>query len=420
MHFKHNTILLLLPSLFIFFSCRNKGEEFVQKQIEKAIDLGEEHPQEALSILDSVQNPEDLSQTNYMLYQIADVRANRNANNLIREDQLKLITEAIVFFEKEGDTKNSFLANYYAARAYRFPYSSQANTAQELTHYLKAYSYAEKMNDSLSMGKTLYNIGVMYYDQGINDSTNSYLKRATPLFNNYPHAQVQAFRMLALSYYLKNDYVNALLYLDKGKPLLKEKDNKQYEYAYNTLYGNIYKSEKEYNQSIDYLSKNITDSIPESEKARTALNLLEIYTTTNQLDSAAYYATYAEPKLKDIQENKLLLFAYTILQEYYSKLGDTARSKAYSILFKDIEKVIKEQNEAETLFIADKEFKTNQLDKSQSGYQKVFYYLIISMLVLTVLILFIIKRIKRKREKLINQQEKQMEDLNQNVARSKP
>lgn len=144
--------------------------------------MGEEQPQEALSILDSIQNPDNLSETNYMLYQIADVRANRNAYNLIREDQAKSITKSAAFFEKKGDTKNSFLANYYAAIANDEHYSYRVNTAQELTHYLKAYFYAKQKNDSLNMGKTLYNIGLMYAEQNVLDSTDIYLKKALPFF----------------------------------------------------------------------------------------------------------------------------------------------------------------------------------------------------------------------------------------------
>jgi len=86
---KPNAILLFIFTVILFTSCKYKESNLSQKQIERAINLGEEQPQEALSILDSIQKPEDLSLINYMLYQIADVRANRNANNLIREDQLR-------------------------------------------------------------------------------------------------------------------------------------------------------------------------------------------------------------------------------------------------------------------------------------------------------------------------------------------
>jgi len=411
MYLKKHTILLLIISLLFLFSCTKKEADFVQKQIGRAIDLGEEEPRVALSILDSIQNPEDLDKENYMLYQIADVRANRNANNLIREDQANSITRAAVFFEKKGDQKNAFLANYYTAIANDGQYSYRSNTAQELTHYLKSYFYAEKMNDSLSMGKTLYNIGLMYYDQGVNDSTNSYLNRAVPLLKNYPHIQVQAYRMLAFSYYLKNDYKPALLNLDKGASLLNYKDNNRFLYAYNTLYGIIYQDSKEYNKAVDYLVKNMTDSIPDKEKVRTALNLIEIYTSTNKLDSANCYVTYAEPKLKYIQEEKLLLFGYMVLRDYYLDQGDTTRSKIYSNLFRERQCIIKKENEAETLFMADKKFKIGQLEKSRAEYQKIIYYLIGCMLVIIVLFIVILKRVKTSRDKLIKQQERMIEDF---------
>jgi len=418
MHFKYNATLLLVFTLFFLFSCADKEVLFVQKQIERAIDLGEENPKEALFILDSIQNPEDLSQTNYMLYQIADVRANRNANNLIREDQAKSITKAAAFFENKGDTRNSFLANYYAAIANNGQYSYRTNTAQELRYYLKAYSYAEKMNDSLNMGKPLYNIGLMYAEQNVLDTTNIYLKKALPFFKENSTYLTQTYRLLAFVRYTNKDNKQALLYLDKGEPLFRYKNNKKYSYLYNTLYGIIYQSQGNYNQAISYLTKNMTDSIPEKEKIRTAFNLIEIYTTINKLDSAGYYVAYSEPKLKDIVEKKLLLFAYMVLQEYYLEIGDTDVSKVYLTVFKQMNNIIKKENDAEILFITDKEFKIDQLEKSQIEYQKIICYLGVCMLVLIALFLLLIKRVKARRDKVIKQQEKAIEDLKLSVNKT--
>lgn len=222
---------------------------------------------------------------------------------------------------------------------------------------------------------------------------------------------LQTYRLLAFVSYNNKDNKQALFYLNKGEPLLKYKTNNKFSYLYNTLYGIIYQAQGNYNQSISFLSKNMTDSIPEWEKARTAVNLLEIYTTINKLDSAAYYRTYAEPRLNNIQEDKLLLFGYKVLQEYYSKIGNIARSEVYSTLFNRMQSIIKEQNEAETLFTVTKEFKTNQLDKLQIKYKEILIYFIIGVLVFIMFILFIIKQIKTKRDKLIKLQEMEIEKL---------
>lgn len=411
MHLKYNTALLLFICFVFFLSCADKRDVLVQRQIERAIDLGEEQPQVALLILDSIQNPDDLDEENYMLYQIADVRANRNVNNLIREDQTKSIIKASTFFENKGDTKNAFLANYYTARAYRFQYDRQVNTAQELTHYLKAYSYAEKMNDSLSMGKTLYNIGLMYAEQNIFDSTETYIKRALPLFKENTTYQTQAYRLLAFIYYTNKNKEQSLYYLDKGEPLLKEKANKRYSYLYNSLYGIIYQDFMEYDKAINYFEKNMSDNISEKEKVRTALSLIDIYISINKLDSAKYYVEYAEPKLNNIQENELLLFAYIVLQEYYLEFGDTSKAKEYLNLFGQMQNIIKKQNEAETLFITSREFRIDQLEKSQAQYKKMLCYLIGSILVVIGLFLFIIRRESVSRNRIIREQKKIIEDL---------
>jgi len=408
---KYNTTLLFIFSLFVLFSCTRKQDSFVQQQIERAIEIGEEQPEQALSILDSIQKPVELSQKNYMLYQIADVRANRNLNNLIREDQTKSIVEAAAFFEKKRDVKNAFLANYYAARAYKNQYSLRSNTDQGLRHYLKAYYYAKNLNDSLNMGKTLYNIGLMYAEQNIFDSTTVYLKDALPLLKNNTTYLVLAYRLLGLISYTNEDNEKALFYLDKGEPLLKDKDNIKYTYLYNALYGIIYQDNKQYDKAIYYLGTNMTDSIPEKERVRTALNLIEIYTASQKLDSANYYLKEAEIKLNIIQEDKLLLFGYMVLKNYYLERGNTLIAREYTILFNHIQDIINKQNEAETLFRVDKEVKIQQLEKAQEQYPKTLYIIILSIIIIISVLLFILKRLNKKRDKLINQYDKIKEDL---------
>lgn len=391
---KHNTSLLFLFSLFLFFSCQDKVQIHVRKQIEKAIEIGEDHPEQALMILDSISNPQELDEECFMLYQIADVKANRNRDKLIREDQTKLIVKAAAFFEQTGDAKNAFLANYYAAISYNSQYSLQSNLDQELTHYLKAYFYAKNLNDSLMMGKTLYNIGLMYYDQQVYDSTNVYLSRAIPLLKKYPKTQVQAYRLFAFSFYLKDELDKALRYLDEGRPLLTYQDNKKYAYLYNILYGIVYKTKGEYKKAVGYLNNNMIDSIPENEKERTAINLLQIYTLTHNLDSASYYRQLVEPKLNKIDENELLLFGFKVLKDYYYEIGNNDRAEKYINLFNQRLEIIDSQNEAETLLLVDKEVKMKELEKAQRENQFELWLSGIILLLVIGIFFFIMNRIK--------------------------
>lgn len=413
MQLKYNTTLLFLFIFFLFYSCKNKVNVPVQRQIERAIEIGDQKPQQALLILDSIQTPEDLDEKSFLLYQIAEVRAKRNLNEPITQEQTKLIVEATDFFERQGDLENASLANYYAARAYH----SQSDVKQELRHYLDAYSFAKASKDSLMMGKTLYNIGIMYADQQVFDSTKIYLQKSIPLLDRYPEIQVQAYRLLAASFYLKDDFKNTLLYLDEGAPLLRQRDNSKYSYLYNTLYGAVYKRTGESQKAISYLQKNIADDkIPQKERIRTALNLMDIYTSNHNMDSATYCEQLVEPTLNTIvDDNELLLFAYDVFHNYYLEEGNNLKAKEYYALSRERQFIIDEQNESEKLFTVAKEEQIQQLRNSQKEYNKSLYVLIIFMTLIIAILAVVLVRLKLKRRKIIDQQKDHISLLQEEV-----
>ena len=417
MPFRYNTTLLFLFTFFLLCSCKGKIDPVVQKQIEKAIEIGEGQPKEALSILDSIPNPHELGEANFMLYQIADVRANRNLDRPISQQQTKLISKAAAFFEKEKDKKNALLANYYSAVAYH----SQSDVEQELTHFLRANAYAEALNDSLMMGKTLYNISVMYYDQQVYDSAVVYLQEALPLFRKYPEIQVRAYRLLALTYYQKDNFKAALENLDKGAPLLKVDDNAKFAHLYNMLYAVINKRTGKYEKSADYLRKNILDTqIPEIERVRTVLNLTEIYILSHKMDSATYYQQLAQPLLANIKDNELLLFGYETFHNYYLEEGNTLKAKEYFDLYIQMQNIIFEQNEAQKLFSVTKEVQIQHLKSSQKEYDNVLRLLIVLAVLVLGILAFVSNRMRMKGQTAINQQKEEIEKLRDAVKSFTP
>ena len=410
MFIKYNLVWLFLFTSVLFFSCKNDEAKYAQ--IEQAIEIGEQHPREALSILDSISNIGQLDERGFMLYQIAYVVAKRNLNEAISEEQTEQISKAAAFFKEEQNFKYAWLANFYASRAYY----SQGDVEQQLTHNLKAYDCAVALNDSLKMGKTLYNIGVMYYDQHVYDSTQVYLQKAIPLFEKYPEIEVQAYRLLALAYYQIDNLEATLRYLDKGSPFLKEGDNAKFVHLYNTLYAAICDAKGQTAKATEYLRRNMADDkIPQIEIVRTALNLTEIYTSSHEMDSAAYYQQLVEPLLVDIdiKDDELLLFGYETLLNYYTEVGNKVKAKEYFDLLKERLNIIEKKNEAETLFYVDKKNKKiQQLEISQKEYKKALYFLSIITLLFVGILVFVFIRIKQRREKTINTQRDTIAKLN--------
>lgn len=394
MHKQNLAILFLLFCLLSLISCRNDKNKLVRDKINKALEIGENQPQEALHILHSIPLLENLNNNDFMLYQIAEVRATRNSTMPISSQQLRLITRAAKYFEEQKDTKNAALANYYTAVAAE----KTNNTEKGFTYYLKAYPYAQTLNDSLLMGKIMYNLGIMYTEQKIYDSAYSCLQKAIPLLKSHPKFQVQANRTLALNLYLKEDYENALKYLNEGSKLLNDKKNIN---LYNETYGIILKSIQKYGQATYYLRKNLTDNNSLIERLRAALNLVDIYTLLHKTDSATYFVELAQPLLFKlniitIDDNYLQLYGYKTFLNYSIEQGSKDNILKYVNLYLNKQKEIDNINTAEKLFAIDKKINIQQIEKAnQDAKMRTYLYcILILVFLLTIIVYICIHRMK--------------------------
>lgn len=398
------TILLFWFSLLLLCGCKSKDTKLVNDKINKAIEIGEVEPNMALEILDSIRDPENLDQENYMLYQIASVRAKRNADKNISTRQAELLSNAAMYFEKEGDLKNVILSNYYAGVAYE----KNDDLEKSFTHYMKAYPQAKSIKDSLLIGKSLYNLGALYAKLQVYDSAYCYLKQAIPILKNYPQLQVQAYRIMAVNSYLKCDYEGALKHLNEGSSLLTNDKFNKYHFLYNILYGAIYKDTKKYKEASKYLRDNLDKNSSPTEKLRATLNLAEVYTLAQNKDSAAFYKQQAMPLLdnidtENIENNYLLLFGYKVLLNYSIENNNKDDISKYVSLYLDKQKEIDGIKSAEQLFAFEKAINSQRIDDAnRESKDRLFLFLFVVFITISSMALFIIfHRLKhRKTEQL--------------------
>ena len=394
----YTILFFFFSSFWLLISCESKNERQVQEQLEKAIEIGELSPNQALLILDSIQMNKKLDKRSFMLYQIAVVKAKRNANLDIDKKQAGLIAEAVEYFEEEKDLKHVVLANYYTGIAY------QRNNDYEkgYTYFLKTYPYAEMQKDSTMMGKILYNVGSIYFDQQLYDSSSVSFKKAIPLLKDYPEYQVQAYRLVGSNYYLAKDYNTALKYLNRGFFILKKNRYKQYTYLYNTLYGIILKDLKRYDEAAIYLRKNLEKGISITEQLRAALNLTDIFTLSQNIDSASYYVQekviplLLKFRVTNLDDDFMKLFGYRVLQDYYIEQGNKAKIKEYVNLHIQKEVKINNQNMDQHLLEISKTMTIQraELIKKQSDIKLILYTFLLCVLFLTVIpiIIYIIAK----------------------------
>lgn len=412
------TILFLILFIFILFlpalGCKSEDRKNTQIKIEKILAMGEDNPEQVLLFLDSMHVSKKLDEKNFMLYQIALIKAKRNAGINIDNDGIEKIGEAAEYFNKTEDAKYAALANYYAGVV-----NGKIDEKVAFTYFLQALPYAELENDSLLIGKSLYNVGSIYYDQQVYDSATVYIEKSIPFLRQSPQAQVQAYRFLGSNYYRTKRYDDALQSLYKGLPLLKYPENKKYAYSFYGTYAVIYKDIKQYDKAAEYFRKNLREENTSTERLRAALNMTEVYTLANNSDSATYYKDLVEPwlakyQLRNKDDEYLALFGYKVLLNYYiAQKDDKDQVLKYMHLHSQKRADLDNANITQELYEANQKVNIQRIYAANREYNiKVLMYVILSILVLFCFILLIIRvRFKRREAAAINQELQEIDKL---------
>lgn len=261
------------------------SKQTVLDDLEHIKNIGNENPQTALVMLDSlefeVRESNDYVRSKYDLLR---VRLNDKADNSPSSDIL--IRRLIGYFESEGSQSEKQEVYYYAGSVYR----DLHDTPQALEYFFKSLDFAHnnKDCDSIMMRNTYSNLTYLQY-------------RA----QNYANAVSMAEKELSICKQLKTDCV--LPYLHLGSAYLALDSSMQAKKAFNLAYEQI-KISKDISKHQNFLFYLLCDysELGETQRAKECFSLIEInplvdysafacmafaqyYESSNQNDSATIY-----------------------------------------------------------------------------------------------------------------------------------
>ena len=261
------------------------SKQTVLDDLEHIKNIGNENPQTALVMLDSlefeVRESNDYVRSKYDLLR---VRLNDKADNSPNSDIL--IRRLIGYFESEGSQSEKQEVYYYAGSVYR----DLHDTPQALENFFKSLDFAHnnKDCDSIMMRNTYSNLTYLQY-------------RA----QNYANAVSMAEKELSICKQLKTDCV--LPYLHLGSAYLALDSSMQAKKAFNLAYEQI-KISKDISKHQNILFYLLCDysELGETQRAKECFSLIEInplidysafacmafaqyYESSNQNDSATIY-----------------------------------------------------------------------------------------------------------------------------------
>ena len=402
---KTSTNFLLLVFIFIFFSC--KKDDASIDLLKQAQNIVESKPDYALTLLDSIPNPENMDKDNYMQYIVIQLQAKHRAKQDITNDTL--IFEAQRYFDEKKNVKQAELAHYYAGRVYR----SRNISDKALECFLQSESYAIQSNNNVLAGKDVHIMGNLYLEQGIMDTAIILYQKALGYYNKGKDTdkyKMQVTNEIGRAYDEIGNIDSSYVYFKRSMEYADKLGDKELQIIISNNLGYTYFRIKDYDKALDYLKNALKKSLDAEISTKASLNLSYLYNAINQPDSARYYINLSEKSLAEIEDNQILKVLYNSFTDYYKKTGDYKQALHYKELEDSINNVITKNERPLSLLAADKNFHLDQKNKQVDQLRKYAYlYLLVGIVICIILILFaasIFKIHRRDKEEIKFQEEK--------------
>lgn len=395
------TSLVAIVLFLIMGACNNHPQAPILLEVEKII---EEQPDSALSILNKVENINQLSEKDHATYCLLLTQA--QDLNYITHTSDSLIKIAATYFEKSNDKHKASLSYYYMGRVNTDLHD--ALKAQEF--YLKALEIGEKTKDYHLLAKICNNLGTLYNYQDIYDLALPMQKKALYYIN-----MEQKQDTVNMSYILRNTARTFTPMNLEDSAVIYHKQALKYSRPYNISsilvdLGNIYIYKNEYVEAKKYIDL--------AQNSTTILKTLypiylskgKLLSAMGQLDSAKYYLTQCSQSSNIYtQAGSLYHLAQVALKE-----NDLNNYVKYTETYSTLRDSITKHSHFENIRIAQSMFNYQRIAKEKDQFEKkaaqrmIFIYQVIIIFFLTIAIfIFIFKREKIKKKRLTELKEEQ-------------
>lgn len=323
--------LSLVLILLLFASCNNHSEnaDTIFREVENIV---EQYPDSALHLLDSIQNPYQLIESQFAQFVLRSVQAKHKAEKDISADTL--IFRARDYYQKGNDWENLGLSLFYCGQVLQ----AQGKLEEATEMYLEARTLADKEKNAQLSALTNFYLGMLNYEQHLCEEARLHFKLADWESGT---AKVRYQNEIAIKTYIANSFLleyaldSALFYYREGLEIAKQHNDLDEQIVLNQIMsvalldnGNISLSKEVIKHALLLSSQtNHKDRLPEIY-----LSLSNVYQAGNQIDSALHYTNLA---LKLSEDNNLKSIAYEKLSELEESKGNLPKSLDYLRLFAD-------------------------------------------------------------------------------------
>ena len=390
----------VLPYIFIisvficyFISC-GPEEKQLTHLLYKAEAIMEQSPDSALAILQQIENPESMQESDYALWCLLFTQA--HDKNRIAHTSDSLIRRATNYFEKNDD-KLRLMKSYYYWGSVWFDLEDSPRT-QDL--FLKSLDLAKGLNNQAFMGLIYSNLGTVYIYQNLSTQALDFVKKAVECFSITKDTTNIGYSLQSIGrvYTKENQIDSALHYYLKAVDFVTLENISD---LYNEL-GITYKFKGEYETAFAYFQKSLALSSTERDITPVIFNLGSIYEVTGRLDSAVFYYSqclYSTNIRTRANANKVLADITEKRQNWRESVN---YMKEYHLLRDSISEITLSESlqQIQSLYNYHQAEKVANFYKEETNRHKLQIYqlIIIVLIVSTTAIFIIIYYLKAKRE----------------------
>ena len=394
-----------------FFSCNRKDKE-AEKIFIQIESLVEQNPDSALTLLKSIEFPEDLSPKNYANYLLLYIQSKDKSGKSIAEDtQIQI---PVLFFLQKKDISKTALAYFYSGRVYR----QRGEDEKAMQDLLSAKEYAEKSGSNNLSGLIHFDLGYMY-DEDLNFklALNHY-RQSQEHFQKVGNEKNAVCILEAIGgIYLKQEPQQPELAFDNYNRVLQYAESlKDTGLIVSTLrsIGLTYEQTKDYRHAKEFLLQSIAADKHGKYSTGNYTILSRIYLALNMPDSAIYYAEQLSPKITGDEDSPTLYNYYNLMGEIYTsmskyKQASECHQKKSDFLASFYDQKVK-QSVLDVQEKYDSERLKSSLQKTELHRQFLLILALSGALVVVFLTGFIFIIIKKRKEKIL-QMEQNLETM---------
>jgi len=234
----------------------------------------------------------------------------------------------------DTNPSDSVRASVYGDLCWHYKYSD-AEKALAFGH--EAASLAQKHHYNQLLAYAYNNMGIVFWAKSDYDSAAYYIKRTSRLYRELENERGVTVTLTNLGLIFQNQgkYDSALNYQLNALRMVDKIDDKSLKGSILTNVGNVYFLMKDFDKSKAYyfdalhLKKQLAQEGFHQNIQKTLLNIGNVYSKKENLDSAIYYFNETVPYAQKAEDYKNLSLVYTDLGYAYSKKHQYDKANRY-------------------------------------------------------------------------------------------